>query len=986
MLRSRPPSTLRARLLLLAGVAVLPVTAGILYAGFEQRRQALAEVERQALALARSTVSEKERLVIETRQLLDLLAHFPQVRSSDPVACSAFLAEVMTSGGRYANLGVAQADGVIRCSALPIVTPIDASHRSWFLRAVERGGFAVGDYQIGSITGIATVNFGHPIEEGVAGVIFAALPLTWLQERLNEADLPPGSEVLVMDGSGTVLALFPEAEGWIGRSLAGTPLASVILDEDGGPVARIEGLDGVRRLYATTPLQDLPDEYPVVVSVGIPTAVAHAPVTLAVARNLALLALALVLVVAGVWWTSGVLVLKPVRSLLLATQRLRGKDLGARVDVRGAPREIAELSTSFNLMAAALQDHVHEIGEHLVQIRRLNRIRAVLGGISGAMLRTRERDELLRAACRISVDEGEFPLAWVAERDPTTGAIRVAAHAARGRAEGEGSVPGVLQGDGGIVAAALHGGADVVANDLEADPEFAGLGEELHALGIRSGAAVPLRVGDRVVASLNLYAGEAGYFTAEELRLLRELAADTSLGLEYLDKEKQLQYLVNYDPLTDLPNRVLFTDRLRQAIGRARKDGRLTAVLLIGIPRLSEINATLGHQAGDLVVRAVGSWLRDAVGEGDTASRLGSADFGVVIGQAESIPEIERTAARLFETAPRELVHGEDRIFLSLRIGIAVFPVDGNEPDGLIKAATLALETAGAPGTHPVAFYSAALDADAQRRRLIVQELRAAVEQGELTVRYQPVIALASGDPVGMEALVRWNNAQLGEVPPDTFIPLAEEMGIIGELGEWVLATAARQGRRLHEDGYRELRMNVNVSVSQLRDPAFLRNFARIVEETGIDLSRLGIGIEITESELMENIQESLAALEQFRKMGLWIYIDDFGTGYSSLSYLRVLPLDSLKIDRAFIRDIPRDPDAVAVVKAILALARSLDLRVIAEGVETEEQLAALRDFGCDSGQGYHFSPPLSAEELEAFLGARVQASGGTRSPGPAHR
>jgi diguanylate cyclase len=981
MVRSRPPSTLRARLLFLVFLAVIPAAGAILYTGWEQRRQAEAKVEQDALALATSTASEKERMVVETRQLLMLLAQLPQVRSMHPEECPSLLADVMARGERYVNIGVVRPDGIIGCSALP-TPPVDLSSRRWFVRALETDDFAIGAYQIGLITGLASINFGYPVRDAgtVVGVVFVALPLTWLQQGLARAELPPGSEVLVLDGTATLLARFPDDDAYTGASLAGSPLAEALKEGDRRPTTAATGLDGVPRLYATTPLQALPDDRAVLVSVGIPTAVAFEPVELAVARNLALLLLALLLMVTLTWWTSGVLVLKPVKSLLVATQRLSGRELGARAEVTGAPREIEELATSFNSMAAALQQHVQEVREHLVQIGRLNRVRAVLSGINSAILRTQGRGELLREACRIGVKEGRFELVWVGELEAETGEIQVAASAADGGRNGAGSgdgdrdpdVPALLLKRGGAVSRVLQAGQEHISNDLPA--EFARPSEraELRALALRSAASLPLRVDGAVVASLNLYTREADFFTREEIRLLRELAADTSLGLAYHERDRQLHYLANYDPLTDLPNRTLFLDRLGQAIGRARAGKRLTAVLLVELDRISEIHAALGHQAGDLAIQTVAQKLQDTLSEGDTASRVGSSQFGIILTRVSSVNRIEAAVNELLERMPRQVMLDDEPIFLSLRVGIAVFPHDGGEPDLLVRAASLALATTSSAAAHPIAFHSPELDATARERRTLQQRLRGALERRELSLSYQPVVEVASGEPIGMEALIRWHSPELGDVPPSIFIPLAEEMGLMRAVGQWVLATAAREGRRLHEEGLTELRMNVNVSVTQFADPVFIESMTRIIHETGIDLTRLGLGIEITESELMENIEVARTALEHFRSMGLWIYIDDFGTGYSSLSYLRTLPINSLKIDQSFVHDIPGDPDAMALVRAIINLAHDLGMRVIAEGVETEAQLAVLREFGCDAAQGYLFSVPLPAPELEAFLSGRA--------------
>jgi diguanylate cyclase len=979
MVRTRPPTTLRARLLFLVFLAVIPAAGAILYIGWEQRRQAEADVEEDALALVTSTASEQERMVVETRQLLMLLAQLPHVRSMHPEECPALLADLMAEGDRYINIGVVRPDGIIGCSALPS-PPVDLSSRRWFVRALETDDFAIGEYQVGMITGVASLNFGYPVRDAgmLLGVVFVALPLAWLQQGLSRAELPPGSEVLVLDGTATLLARFPEDNGHAGAELAGTPLAEALRNAGVQPTRAATGLDGVRRLYATTPLQALPDDRSVLVSVGIPTSVAYVPVELAVARNLALLLLALMLMVTLTWWTSGVLVLKPVRSLLVATQRLSGRELGARAEVIGAPREIEELATSFNSMAAALQQHVQEIREHVVQIDRLNRVRAVLSGINSAILRTQGRDELLREACRIGVRDGHFELVWVAELEVESGEIRVAAAAAAaagseteaGGREGDHDpdVPALLRQNGGAVWRVLQTGQEHISEDLPAEFARTEERETLRALGLHSAASFPLRVDGDVVASLNLYTREADFYTREEIRLLRELAADTSLGLAYYERDRQLHYLANYDPLTDLPNRTLFIERLGQAIGRARAGKRTTAVLLVEIDRVSEIHAALGHQAGDLVVQTVANGLRTALDEGDTGSRVGSSQFGIILTRVSSVNRIEAAATELLERIPSQVIFDGEPIFITLRVGIAVFPHDGGEPDLLVRAASLALATISSAASHPIAFHSPELDATARERRILQQRLRGALERGELSLSYQPVVDVASGVPIGMEALVRWHSPELGDVPPSIFIPLAEEMGIMRAVGQWVLSTAAREGRRLHEEGLTELRMNVNVSVTQFADPVFIESMTRIIQETGIDLSRLGLGIEITESELMENIEVARAALEHFRSMGLWIYIDDFGTGYSSLSYLRTLPINSLKIDQSFVRDIPEDPDATALVRAIISLAHGLGMRVIAEGVETEAQLAVLREFGCDAAQGYLFSVPLPAPELEAFL------------------
>jgi EAL domain-containing protein (putative c-di-GMP-specific phosphodiesterase class I) len=316
----------------------------------------------------------------------------------------------------------------------------------------------------------------------------------------------------------------------------------------------------------------------------------------------------------------------------------------------------------------------------------------------------------------------------------------------------------------------------------------------------------------------------------------------------------------------------------------------------------------------------------------------------------------------------------DQEIFTTLRIGAAVYPQDGHDGDILMQKAAIARQ---ATGLGAVAFFSAKLDAELRERRAIERELRTAIPRGELVLLYQPVVDLWTRKVTGAEALIRWRSESLGDVPPPTFIRVAEETGLIHEIGEWVLVTACRQGREWSRRGFPRLRISVNASVKQLREPAFLERLEAILGEAGPDSPDLRLGMEITETVLMENVEDAVAVIRRLRGMGVKTYIDDFGTGYSSLSYLRDLPLDTLKIDTSFVRDIPGDEDAVAVVTGILAMAHSLELRVIAEGVETEEQFITLRNLGCEAAQGYYFSRPIPADEFEQILeGASALGAG----------
>ncbi len=958
-------ASLRARLLLLVLLAGIPALSVILYTGLQQRRQAAAEVRREAMSLGRSVAVDQHRLVLETRQLLSLLAHLDQVRGSDSESCSSFLAQLRTRDERFANLGVILPDGQVTCSAIPVPDSVNLADRTYFRRAVTTRDFAIGDYQIGRITGEATINFAYPMldpQERVQGVVYAALPLHWLRQRLAEAELPAGSVITVIDPSFTVLARFPRENGWLGRSVRGSAIATVIQESGGDGTAEAAGLDGVKRLYAVTPLQDLPGRRHVYVTVGIPSRVAYATVDRGLTRNLITFLLLGLLMLSAAWWGSDAFVLRQLRALLTATRQLGSGDLSARAPVAANRGEISELGHSFNQMAGSIQERDTEITAHLHRIARLNRVYAVLSGINSAILRIRTEDELLRELCRIAVEDGGLRLAVVHRVDPQRQDREMVAWS--------GTVPEGL-GDlhRPLVEAVLQEDSEVCADTTVVNSRLTPWKDWLHAQDFRSVGLFPLRVDDTVAAVLTLFAGEANFFDSEEVHLLRDLAADTSLGLQYLERGRRVEYLANYDTLTNLPNRTLFADRLQQAITVARQSENNVAVLVAGVDRLVEINATLGHHTGDTILREMAGYLSSAIGEGDTIARLGSAEFGIVLADVEDPERVATLANEILTGAPQQVSANEELVFVTLSIGVAIYPLDGDNGPALIQNAGLAQHAAASPVANTIGFHSADINKQAQQKRQLEHELRRALEREELMLFYQPVVDTQRREVIGVEALIRWKSPALGNIPPSTFIPVAEETGLIKPIGEWIVVTASQQGQRWNQSGFKDIRINVNVSVDQLREEDFVKRVTVILRDSGFDPHYLSLGLEITESELMENMQDAVNAILQFREMGMVIYIDDFGTGYSSLSYLRQLPIDTLKIDASFIRDLPGDPDAVAVVRAIIAMAESLELRTIAEGVETEEQFSILKELGCNAIQGYLFGRPAPPSEIEALFG-----------------
>ena len=416
------------------------------------------------------------------------------------------------------------------------------------------------------------------------------------------------------------------------------------------------------------------------------------------------------------------------------------------------------------------------------------------------------------------------------------------------------------------------------------------------------------------------------------------------------------------DPLTGLPNRALLLDRLTQTLARAEREQRPSAVLFLDLDRFKAINDSLGHAVGDELLRQAAERLRTAIRKEDTVARIGGDEFVILMAEIGDAENAAGIASKVLAALRVPFVIEEHELSVSASCGIAISPADGTEAPVLLQRADTALYQCKAEGGGGYRLFDPEMDRRAHARLQLEQGLRRAIEHGEFLLHYQAQIDLASGTLTGAEALVRWQHPEGRLVPPGEFIPLAEDMGYIGAIGEWVLREACTEALRWPP----VLRVSVNVSARQLTQPDFTVTVREILEETGLPPGRLEI--EITESALMSDPARAIATLEELQELGIQIAMDDFGTGYSSLGQLKRLPLQRLKIDKSFVQDVPDDPNEVVIVEAILGLARQLNRIVVAEGVETESQLAFLRERGCDEAQGYLIAKPVPAAEFRALL------------------
>ncbi|MES2236736.1 MAG: EAL domain-containing protein [Pseudomonadota bacterium] len=619
-----------------------------------------------------------------------------------------------------------------------------------------------------------------------------------------------------------------------------------------------------------------------------------------------------------------------------------------------------------------LQAIVRDISVRKVQearIARLNRIYAVLSGINTTIVRVHDRQQLFEEACRIVVEHGKFLLAWIGTLDPDTQQVTPVARA--GHDDGyldQINLTAVADAPGNchLTAEAITQMKPVICNDVATDNRIRNWCNEALKRGYRSLVVFPLIVKSRPVGVFVLYAPETGVFDDEEMRLLIEMAGDISFALDHLEKEQRLNYLAYFDANTGLSNRALFLDRVTQHIGAAHDEQKAFSVIMLDIERFSSINETFGRQAGDNLLRQIATRLKEMLDETYILARFSADNFSIATrgdGEGTGIAHVLEKILSGIQNQP--FLIGEQELRASARAGISSYPADGEDVETLLHNAEAALKKAKLSGDKYL-FYAPEFNARVAEKLSLENKLRRALEQDQLVLHYQPKVDLKSGQICGLEALLRWNDPETGLVPPMKFIPLLEETGMILEAGRWALTQAVSDARTWQAKGLRAPRIAVNVSPIQLQQKDFVSMVASVISGTGNETVELEL--EITESLIMQDIRTNIQKLKAIREMGIEVAIDDFGTGYSSLSYIAKLPVNTLKIDRAFIINMTSNSDDLSIVSTIISLAHSLNLRVVAEGVETKEQANLLRLLKCNEIQGFLFSLGVPAEQIETFL------------------
>jgi diguanylate cyclase (GGDEF)-like protein len=616
------------------------------------------------------------------------------------------------------------------------------------------------------------------------------------------------------------------------------------------------------------------------------------------------------------------------------------------------------------VMYLDITDRKH--GELRSRIAYLNRVRAMLSRINTLIVHEHDRKNLMKRACRIAVEDGGLKLSMMALVDRPTMRFIPVGLASKDKKLLSAVKSALLAGGGSattMIKQAMRDKRPVISNDSQHDPKVAF--PKVHAdFDVRSMAVFPLIIDNEVVGVLSLYADECQFFHQEEVKLLSELTNDVAFAIDHIEKQERLRYLAYYDELTGLANRTRFMERLTHMQLSATEAGQSFALLLIDLQGFRNINDSLGRPVGDALLKQVGEWLRYNVEDAKLLARVGVDHFAAVLPDLDPDDDLPTFIDRLLGSfvAHRFVLNGTE-FRIAARIGVSRHPDDGNDADTLLKHAEAALKQAKACRDRFM-FYNQKMTESVAGKLTLENRLHQALEKDQFVLYYQPKLHLASGRVTGVEALIRWNDPEAGLVLPERFIGILEETGMIREVGRWVLRKAVEDYLRWCSAGLDAVCIAVNVSPLQLRNHRFVREIEEVI---AIDpRAAAGLELEITESLVMEDIRHNIESLRQVRAMGVSIAIDDFGTGFSSLSYLAKLPVHTLKIDRSFVTDMTAGPESIGLVSTIIKLAHSMNLNVVAEGVETDQQSHLLRLLKCDEIQGYLASMPMSRKNFEA--------------------
>ncbi len=628
---------------------------------------------------------------------------------------------------------------------------------------------------------------------------------------------------------------------------------------------------------------------------------------------------------------------------------------------------LARVRTHLSLVGAAtLERYVRQLEVEQARTARLSRTLAVLSSTNSMIVRVREPQELIDEACQIAVEHGRFGMAWIGTRQDSDTLLLAAVEIEDQVRDGKPAFLGaqVALAGLGLPEQVINTGMAAYCNNTSGGAALGQSCVDAHNRGYLAMVALPLVMGEGKAGVMVLYAREEDSFDDDEMKLLGELAGDISFSMQAIEYQQRASFLSFYDALTTLPNTTLFLDRLEQLLASARRDGSSAFVITLDLDHFKQMNDDFGRHVGDVLLKTLARRLEDGLAGRCSVARIGSNNFAVAASGEIAAAMCEQVLALV--SAPIQIE--QESVQLSARLGVAVFPADADTAEALFKNAELALkQSKGAKQDY--LFYSPAFNARLAEKALMEKMLRRGLDEQQFELHYQPKVDLQSGRISGAEALIRWHHPERGLVPPIQFIPLAEETGLIVAIGEWVVRAVCAQQAAWLRDGVATVPIALNLSPMQFREGNIQRLMEGALSEHALDAC--WVELELTETLVMHDPADAERTMRALRGKGLQLSLDDFGTGYSSLAYLKRFPFDTVKIDRAFIVEVTQNPDDAAIASAIIAMAHSLRMKVVAEGVETEAQLHFLRNRHCDQMQGYYFSRPVPANDFVKMLNER---------------
>ncbi|MGB0468482.1 MAG: bifunctional diguanylate cyclase/phosphodiesterase [Pontibacterium sp.] len=886
---------------------------GIIYHQANKERDAALELSRQnAISITRQIAFTQKKIIKHTRAYLQHLATTPFAQRPEDPACSRFLGRILPMNSTLVNIGIPEPDGDLNCNALPLTKKINVSDRGYFQRSLSTRDFAIGEFQHDRAAQKVSVNFSYPViapvSDQIIGVAVAVVSLDWWSDQLSEFALLPGSVALIADAGGSVIASFPNTSTALGTTLSQYGLATTKAQQEDFSTELITGSDGTTRIFTHAILYRTANNHAVTVNVGIPFDAAISRANQQFIQSLATLLIAMLLVGLFAIRELRRSILSPLATLTRATESLETGQLTEILPNRETP-ELALLQTRFRKMAET------RLEAERAAINRNNELSAVFKALPDSYFRLNRQGIILDYKSQLESERFLSPEQFVGSSIAEIMPLRIAEQFMEKLAQNP--VPGTL-----------------------------------------TTWNYPLRVQDK---ELIFEARMSPMVQTDEwIVVTRDITERTQA-------DEMIWRQAHFDILTGLPNRNMLHDRLEQEIRKSDRCQLPIAVLVLDLDRFKEVNDTLGHDMGDKLLKETSSRLTQCVRAVDTIARQGGDEFAIILSELHNLSAIESISEKILAALAKPFRLGLETAHITGSIGITLYPDDATDVDGLLKTADQAMYAAKAQGRNRFHYFTESMQEAAHARMCLINDLHLALARNQFQLHYQPIVCLETGQFLKAEALIRWQHPTRGLISPAEFIPIAEETHMIIDIGNWVFQEATRSVHYLRKNVAPDFQLSVNIS------PIQFATFGSGLEGwldhlQNLSLSGEAIVAEITEGLMMDASQETKQKLRAFGEAGIQVALDDFGTGYSSLSYIREYDIDYLKIDRAFIRNIQSDPDAYILCEAIILMARKLGIKVIAEGVETQEQYELLRVAGCHYAQGYLFSRPVDRAQLESLI------------------